>query len=206
MAREYYLVEAEKQYALALGRLQTVELATETVVGIRAMERADLRVQAERRAIQAKLDSIALHIRNLYDPEWEPHHIRPIIPRRPPRRRGETAKMAYLALKRTKAPLSAWEIADLIASQVGVEVADRQAIAKLASNITTSLQRRFQEGMIERLEGRPMRWQVPSRKWVRPSTPVALASVPLARGADADATTTQVASANTRPSRRRDAA
>lgn len=198
----HFLVEAEKQYALALGRLQTVEIATETVVGAKAMERADQRVQAEKKAIQAKLESIQLNIRLLYDPEWTPDHVKPLVPRRPPRRKGEIAKMGYRALKRSNAPLSAWEIADLIADDVGVDATDRRSVAKLADGVAMSLNRRTKEGMVERVEGKPIRWRAPRRQWVRPNTRVAFASVPLAAAGAASPDTKPAASANSQPSRR----
>lgn len=171
-------VKLERDYAIALSRYERAELATETVVGLAALEAADRQIIAERKVLREKMDRLSYLLRLQVDPEWNDDHIRPLhVPRHD--RHGQIAKAAYRVLKAATEPMRTREIARLVAPMLGVE--GEKEIARIDSAIATTLKKRADEGSIDRIEGKPVRWFVQPRKWVRPATRVAFASAPPVR-------------------------
>lgn len=174
----------ERDYRLALGEYERAEMPTETIVGMKALAAADRRIQAQKRVLKEKMAKIDYLIRRQVDPEWTPHHLTPLHPRRT-RRRGTIAKAAYQALRRSQEPMTVREITYAIAEEIGVSPKDSQSISKLDAAVTSSLKARLEDGVVEKLEGRPTRWRVKSRpKWAPSNAPVAFASAPLVRVGD----------------------
>lgn len=172
------LVKLERDYAITMSRYERAELATETLVGLKALEAADRRIQAERKVLQEKMERISYLIRLQVDPEWTPDHIRPLhVPKR--ERRGEIAKHAFKVLKASSEPMKVREITHAVAPILGVDPKDHRAIDKLHSAVDGSLQRRLAEGEVEKIEGKPTRWRVLCKKWVWRPNHAAAASVPL---------------------------
>jgi hypothetical protein len=185
----------ERDYAITLSRYERAEIAVETIVGLAALEAADRRIAAYRKVLKEKMERLSYLLRLQVDPEWTDEHIQPLHERKT-RFRGEIAKTAYRVLKAAREPLKTQEIAHLVAPSLGVERSDFRGITRLHSAINTTLTRRWKEGMLERLEGPPIRWAVQPRKWTRSTIPVAYASVPLVRVAGSSPATTRDASAN----------
>ena len=160
MTKPYFVVAMERQYAIALGRYETAEHAVETVVGLKGVIAADLRIASQKRALTEKMERISLQIRLQYDPEWEPGHIRPIQPRGKYRPKGEISTAVYRVLKGATQPMRLREIAHLVAPQVGIENADYLQINKLGAVVNGTLQRRLKDGMVVHDGGAPMRWSI----------------------------------------------
>lgn len=168
------LSKLERAYALALGEYQTAEIATETIVGIAALEAADRRIQARRAVLQEKMDRIDYLIRLQVDPEWDRSSVRPLIPRSN-RGKGAVSKLAYGILKKADDPMTAREIARGVARELGLGNPDDREINRLEGSIRGALERRRKDGMVERHEGKPTRWSLKAGRWspaVRPASSV----------------------------------
>lgn len=180
MTKPHNQVELERQYAIALSRYQRAELATETIVGVKAVAEADRRICAERRVLQEKMDKIDYLIRLQHDPLWDRHSIAPLHPRTL-RRKGTINKAAYKVLRAAKEPMTCREVARAIAAEFEVDSADYRAINKLDSAIHTDFKRRLEDGDLEKIGEKPSRWRVPCKRWSPPSTRAAASSVPIRR-------------------------
>jgi hypothetical protein len=71
-----FLVAVERKYALALGRYDAAEHATEVIGGVKALAEADLRIRAEKKKLKAEMERIAASIRSVCDPEWTPGQLK----------------------------------------------------------------------------------------------------------------------------------
>jgi hypothetical protein len=176
MGKSYFVIEMEKQYAIALGQYEVAEHAVEPIVGLKALAEADARITAKKRALREKMDRISLQIRLQYDPEWEPGHIRPILERERHDRRGEIAKAAYKVLKQASGPMKTREIARAAAPLLGLVDPDEREMARVGSAVYTTMQRRLREGMVT-CEGSPARWSIKRQKW-RPQASAAYSNSP----------------------------
>lgn len=177
-------VQLERDYAICMSRYERAELATETIVGIKALALADRRIQAERRVLREKMEKLDYLLRLQVDPLWTPEHLSPLhVPRKG--RQGAIAKAAYRILRAAKDPLPVRQIAKMVAVELGVEQSESE-IARLHGAITGCMKRRLADGDVEKVEGKPIRWRVPYKKsaWVSP--PSLAASAPLRRAADSN--------------------
>ena len=189
------LVQLERDYRICMSRYERAELAVETIVGAKMVAAADHRIQAERRVLKEKMDKIDYLLRSQVDAEWTPDHLTPLhVPK--PGRRGEIAKQAFKVLKASAEPMKVREITRAIAPILGVDLTDTRAIDKLHSAVDGSLQRRLQDGEVEKIEGKPTTWRVLYKKWVWRPAHAAASSVPLRPHAASDANTKRVASAS----------
>jgi hypothetical protein len=188
-------VKLERDYAIALSRYERAEIAVESVVGLVALEAADKRITAYRQVLKEKMARLSYLLRLQVDPEWTDDHIQPLHERKS-RRQGQISRAAYRVLKAARTPLKTHEIAHLVAPSLDVDRTDHRAISKISSAIAGTLTRRWEEGMVERLEGPPIRWAVQPRKWDPAVIPVAFASAPLVRVAVSSPAPTRGASAN----------
>lgn len=200
MTKPHVVVALERQYGIALSRYQRAELATESLVGAKALADADRRIRAERQVLQEKMDRIDYLIRVQHDPLWDRYAIAPIHPRTL-RRKGTINKAAYKVLRAAKEPMTCREIAHAIAAEFEIDSADYRAINKLDSAIHTDFKKRLKAGDLEKIGEKPSRWRVPYKKWEPLSARVAASSVPLKR-ADALACDTSPADAANSPSSR----
>jgi hypothetical protein len=160
MARSEILVSLERHYALALGRYENAERAIEPVVGLKAVVAEDERIQAEKKKLKEKMERITYLIRVQIDPDWEPGHIRPVIPKVNKNRQGKIARAAYKVLKEAKEPLRVREIAHRVAIEMGLEKPDHLQINKLDSAIHGTLTNRLKDGMVVHDGGTPKRWSI----------------------------------------------
>nr|WP_315053376.1 hypothetical protein [uncultured Brevundimonas sp.] len=81
----------ERDYRICLGEYERAEMPTETIIGLKALEKADRAIQARKRVLKEKMEHIDYLLRLQVDAEWTPHHLTPLHPRKP-RRRGSIAK------------------------------------------------------------------------------------------------------------------
>ena len=195
MPRPKGLKDLEREYALLLGRYETAEIATETIVGLAALEAADRKITAEKVRLRDQMDGIAHTIRTQLNSRWQPYHIRALVPSR--QKRGNIAKAAYQALKKAGRPLTATEIAKLIAPPYGVSAEDTRAIAKLHAQITASLEKWVKEGRIQVTRQKPALWSLRAPVWQPPHAADVFASVPLVRASRSTEATTSGAAAST---------
>lgn len=171
----------ERSYRLALGEYERAEMPTETIVGLKALAEADRRIQAHKKVLREKMKHLDYLLRSLVDPEWTPHHLTPLHPRKT-RRKGSIAKAAYQALRRSSEPMTTREISKTIGGALQVDTTDQRAVNQLDNAVRTSMKERVGDGAVLEIEGRPTRWQMLSRsKWVPTASPYASASAPLVR-------------------------
>ncbi len=180
-SRHEIRVAHERSYRLALGEYERAEQPTETIVGLKALADADKAIQARKRVLKERMAHLDYLLRDLVDPEWTPHHLTPLHPRKT-RRKGSIAKAAYQALRAFKEPITTREISKAIAGAMEVDVGDNGAMSKLDNAVRASMKERVKDGAVQEIEGRPTRWQLVSRpKWVPSAVPYASASAPLVR-------------------------
>lgn len=157
-----FLLAAERKYAIALARYEAAEQATETIVGLKALAAADLRIQAERKKLREEMERITVSIRRLCDPDWTPGHIKPLHLRKSTRRAGDVSKMAYRIMREQQRMMGSRELAKLVAPRLGVQDAGGKELLKLDVAIRNAFERRVQAGQMVLHEGRPMRWSIRS--------------------------------------------
>jgi len=181
-SRNEIRVKLERDYAICMSRYERAELATETLVGVKAIAEADRRIQAERRVLKEKMAKLDYLLRSQVDALWTPHHLTPLHTHRPGRQ-GAISKSAYRVLKAATEPMPVRAIARIVAEDLGVEATERE-IARLDVAIHGSMKRRLADGEVEKVEGKPTRWRVPCKEseWVSP--PSLAASAPLRRVGD----------------------
>lgn len=174
-------VKLERDYRLALGEYERAEEPAERTVGLKAHAEADRRIQARKRVLREKMERLDYLLRLHVDPEWTPHHLTPLYPRKT-RRKGVIAKAAYQTLRCRNEAMTTREISKAIASEMEVNVNDNGAMGKLDNAVRTSMKERVGDGFVVEIEGRPTRWQAVNRpKWAPTPSPYASASAPLAR-------------------------
>lgn len=174
-------IALERDYRLALGEYERAEMPTETIVGLKALAEADRRIQARKKVLKEKMKRLDYLLRLQVDPEWTPHHLTPLHPRKT-RRKGAIAKAAYQTLRRSEEPMTTREISKVIADALEIDTSDQRAVNQLDNAVRTSMKERIIDGVVVEMEGRPTRWQVVSRpKWVPTPSLYASASAPLAR-------------------------
>lgn len=180
----HILAKLERDYRICMSRYERAEMASETVVGLKMLEQADKKIVAERRVLAEKMEKISYLIRVQVDPEWTPGHLSPLHVHRKAKR-GVFANAAYRVLKAAKEPLSVRAIAKLAAVNLGLKPTGSE-MDRLATTIAGCMRRRLVDGDVEKIEGDPVRWQVPCKKsaWVAP--PSLVASAPLRRAAGSD--------------------
>jgi hypothetical protein len=153
-----FLVATERKYAIALAKYEVAEHATETLVGLKAIEDADARIQRERAKLKAEMERIAGTIRRLCDPEWTPDHVRPLHLRKMPNRAGEISKLTYRIMREEKRSLSSWELAHLVGARLGLR--DGDGVRRLAYAIHHALDRRTAAGQVIKEPTKPIRWSI----------------------------------------------
>lgn len=180
-SRHEIRVANERRYRLAMGEYERAEQPTEKIVGLKALAEADQAIQARKRVLKERMAHLDYLLRDLVDPEWTPHHLTPLYPRRT-RRKGSIAKASFQALRRSEEPMTTREISKAIAGALEVDVGDNVAINQLDNAVRTSMKERVKDGAVMEIEGRPTRWQLVSRsKWTPKVVPFASASAPLVR-------------------------
>ncbi len=171
----------ERSYRLALGEYERAEEPTEVIVGLKALAEADQSIQARRRVLRERMVHLDHLLRSLVDPEWTPHHLTPLHPRKT-RRKGSIAKAAYQALRRSSEPMTTREISKTIGGALQIDTKDQRAVNQLDNAVRTSMKERVGDGAVLEIEGRPTRWQMLSRsKWAPTASPYASSSAPLVR-------------------------
>ncbi len=166
-----------------MGEYERAEMSTETIVGLKPLEAADRRIQAHKKVLKERMAHLDYLLRSLVDPEWTPHHLTPLHPRKT-RRKGTITKAAYQVLRRACGPMKTREISREIAGLLEVDVSDVRALNKLDAAVRASMKERVKDGFVEELEGPPTHWRVLSRtKWVPSVAPDVSASAPVVRAA-----------------------
>lgn len=197
------LVALERDYRITMSKYERAELAVETIVGVKALAKADVAIQARKRVLKEKMAKIDYLIRLQVDPEWTSHHLTPLHIRRK-RPKGSIAKAAYQALRKATEPMKVRDVSLAIATDLDIDPKDSRALSRLDAAIRASLQEAVNDDAVEEVVGRPTRWRVRSKpKWAPTNVPVASASAPLVRVGDSTGAAVQAVSANSLSSRRR---
>lgn len=174
-------VSLEHDYRLAWGEYERAEQPAERTVGLKAHAEADRQIQARKKVLREKMERLDYLLRLQVDPEWTPHHLTPLHPRKT-RKKGSIAKAAYQTLRRSEEPMTTREISKVIAGALEIDTSDQRAVNQLDNAVRTSMKERVGDGAVLEIEGRPTRWQMLSRsKWAPTASPYASASAPLVR-------------------------
>ena len=145
-------VALERDYRLALGEYERAEMPTETIVGLKALGEADRRIQARKKVLKEKMERLDNLLRLQVDPEWTPHHLTPLHPRKT-RRKGSIAKASYHALRRSSEPMTTREISKTIAGALQIDTTDQRAMNQLDNAVRTSMKERVGDGAVLEIEG-----------------------------------------------------
>ncbi len=174
-------VALERDYRLAWGEYERADQPAERTVGLKSHDEACSRIQARKQVLKKKMDLLTYLLCLQVDPEWTPHHLTPLHPRKT-RRKGSIAKAAYQALRRSSEPMTTREISKTIGGGLQIDTTDQRAVNQLDNAVRTSMKERVGDGAVLEIEGRPTRWQMLSRsKWAPTASPYASASAPLVR-------------------------
>lgn len=159
------LIELEDRYARLWGRHKVAETRAENAVGLKAIVAAEAVIDREKQSLVRQMAQIKANIRALHDPTWEPHHLRPKLPR-PTEKHGQLSRTAYAILRRDGGWMKAQDLAHKVAAETGVE-ADYRLIGKFAASIRGGLTARVKEGLIE-TRGQPAEYRIKQREWLTP--------------------------------------
>lgn len=196
------LAAHERNYRIAMSHYERAELAVETIIGVKALAKADEAIQARKRVLKEKMQKLDYLIRSQVDPEWTPHHLTPLHVRRK-RQKGSIAKAAYQALRKATEPMKVRDVSLAIAPGLNIDPKDSRALSRLDAAIRASFQEAVKDDAVEEVAGRPTRWQVRSKsKWAPTNVPFASSSAPLVRVGDLSVAAARAASASSRSSRR----
>lgn len=196
------LAAHERSYRICMSHYERAELAVETIIGVKALAKADEAIQARKRVLKEKMQKLDYLIRSQVDPEWTPHHLTPLHVRRK-RQKGSIAKAAYQALRKATEPMKVRDVSLAIAPGLNIDAKDSRALSRLDAAIRASFQEAVKDDAVEKVAGRPTRWQVRSKsKWAPTNVPFASASAPLVRVGDLSVAAARAASASSRSSRR----
>lgn len=167
MSHRAPLSTLEKRYARALGGYETAAHGRETIVGSKALAASAARVVERQRRYMTIMEDTARTIHQRYQPDWTAGHIKPIVFREGKKAPGQVSRLAYGVLRKAQCPMTTAEIAKIVAVELEADASDQRVMAKLAAAIQGTFQNRTQDGMIVRLDEKPIRWALvpmPERK------------------------------------------
>ncbi len=175
MARQIAATQLENKYARLMGAYLVIDHEVEPVVGMVAIIEKQLEIERRKQKMLADLRAMASAIRQ-FEPDWDHEAVKPILTRPRHRKFGDGAKATYRVLRKATEPMSMWSIAKALVGELGITETSEQTLQQLSSVAYGNCRRGLERGMIERHEGRPIKWSLKAR----PSRAAAASSQPTA--------------------------
>lgn len=189
MSHRLVLSKLTREYAILRGKFNDAERTVETVVGLHAIREKWIEIESTKKLLKRKMDQIEGTIRQ-FDPTFEGERIKPIRPTSPTRRApGSISRPALAALRQSAQPMSAWDVAKIVAGSLGIAAPDSRELAKISVGVNNTFDKYVRKGHVKLVDGNPKRW--------------ALASASFREASQADA---RLAAASSPSSRERSAA
>jgi hypothetical protein len=162
MARPIAATQLENKYARLMGAYQVIDHEVEPVMGVTAIIEKQLEIERRKRKMLAEMQAIAIAIRQ-FEPNWDSEAVKAILTRPRQRKVGEGAKATYRVLRNAPEPLSQWFIAKALVHELGITDVTERTMGQLSSIAQGVCKRGFERGMIERHEGKPIKWSLKQR-------------------------------------------
>lgn len=162
MARPIAATQLENKYARLMGAYMVADHEIEPVVGRAAIVEKQLEIERRKKKMIADLRGIAIAIRQ-FEPEWDHEAVKPILTRPRHRKFGDGAKATYRVLKKASEPLSPWSIAKALVHELGITDPGDRTLYQLSSVAYGNCKRGVERGMIERHEGKPIKYSLKPR-------------------------------------------
>lgn len=157
-SRQPFLSKLERQYAILRGKFNDAERTVETVVGLHAIREKWIEIESTKKLLKRQMDQIEGTIRQ-FDPSFEGERVRPLRPPSPTKRAsGSISRPALAALRRAGQPLTAWEVAKLVAPALGLEAPDSRELSRISSAISTTFDKYAMKGRLTLAAENPKRW------------------------------------------------
>lgn len=162
MAIPIAATQLENKYARLMGAYQVIDHEVEPVMGMIAIIEKQLEIERRKRKMLADLQAMAVAIRQ-FEPDWNSEAVKPILTRPRHRKFGEGAKATYRVLKKAEEPMSVWSIGKALVHELGITDLGERTQQQLASVAAGNCQRGVTRGMIERHEGKPIKYSLKQR-------------------------------------------
>lgn len=162
MARPIAATQLENKYARLMGAYMVIEHEVEPVKGPAAIIEKQLEIERRKEKMLADLRAMASAIRQ-FEPDWDHEAVRPILTRPRHRKFGDGAKATYKVLRQAHEPMTTWEIGNAMIEVLGVTDIGDNAVSRLAAVAYGNCQRGLKRGMIERHDGKPIKWSLKQR-------------------------------------------
>jgi hypothetical protein len=162
MARQIAATQLENKYARLMGAYLVIEHEVEPVVGMVAIVEKQLEIERRKQKMLADLRGIAIAIRQ-FEPDWDHEAVKPIQTRPRHRKFGDGAKATYRVLRKATEPLSQWSIAKALVHELGITDPSEHTVQRLSSLAYGNCRRGLERGMIERHEGKPIKYSLKQR-------------------------------------------
>lgn len=175
MARPIAATQLENKYARLMGAYLVIDHEVEPVVGMPAIIEKQLEIENRKKKMLADLRAMAIVIRQ-FEPDWNHEAVKPIHTRPRHRKFGDGAKATYRVLRKATEPLSQWSIAKALVHELGITDPGERTLYQLSSVAYGNCRRGLERGMIERHEGKPIKYSLkprPSRATAASSRPSA---------------------------------
>lgn len=148
----------EDQYRRLLAREQAAERQIEHASGLKAIDEAYERIEAEKRRIREEMNLISKQIRAKAGSSWKPHLMKPLVEPA----HYHTGYEAVKVLRAAGREMTTREVAEGVAVRVGFDFADPQVSKRLIANVRGFFTACARDGLI-RSEGSPAQWSIPPR-------------------------------------------
>jgi hypothetical protein len=162
MARPIAATQLENKYARLMGAYQVIDHEVEPVMGMVGIIEKQLEIERRKRKMLADLQAMAVAIKQ-FEPDWDSEAVKPILTRPRYRKFGDGAKATYRVLRKATEPMTNWSIAKALVHELGIADLGEGTLQQLASVAYGNCQRGVERGMIERHEGRPIKYSLKQR-------------------------------------------
>lgn len=160
--RPQFLSKLERQYAILRGKFNDAERTVETVVGLHAIREKWIEIESTKKLLKRQMDQIEGTIRQ-FDPTFEGERVKPIRPTTPTRRApGSILRPALAALRQSAQPMTAWELAKIVAGSLGIAEPNSRELGKISTVVSTALDKHVRKGHVKLVAENPKRWTLPS--------------------------------------------
>ena len=158
MSDRLLLSKLERQYAILRGKFNDAERTVEPVVGLHAIREKWIEIESTKKLLKRQMDHIEGTIRQ-FDPTFEGERIRPIRPTTPTRRApGSISRPALAALRKSAQPMTAWEVAKIVAGSLGIAEPDSRDLGKISVGVNNTFDKYVRKGHVKLVAENPKRW------------------------------------------------
>jgi hypothetical protein len=158
MSDRIVLSKLTREYAILRGKFNDAERTVEPVVGLHAIREKWIEIESTKRLLKRKMDQIEGTIRQ-FDPTFEGERVKPLRPPPPTKRApGSISRPALAALRKAGQPMTAWEVAKVVATSLGLEAPDSRELSRISNMVSTTFDKYVLKGQLTLAAENPKRW------------------------------------------------